>query len=425
MKAIRLGLSSALLFGLLVSGPTSAPLAGGPDKSLVLRAGRAAFWNGPLVKDSASPGPGVETCGGSPCWHYALRVVDRGYRLRIGIDHPEVSDVFDVQVTSPDGFTETFSPGTGLYSAESLYLNPKKGLWRVRVIAESVVDSTFRMRAKLEASPPKTGRGKVLPNLQVLPAHDASFLFPVTNGSSDPPVGLDLAGAESCHPEEHIEEQAIRCLRFGFGIRNTGRGPLQLYTEGTFPLDASLIQRVRRSNGTYYDREAGMARYHKSHAHYHHHDAVGLRLFRVTDVKTGEVEAATPMRTKGFAHRDELLREWRHFYPTWDRFGFGLLPGWSDIYEWDRPGNYIAMGLNGDGHYVLRMWADPVEGVAESNEVDNAGYTFFRVTGDDVKLIEAGRGRDPWDRCKILMPFGGHREPKQEPRPRDCPPDTT
>ena len=424
MRRVRLGMTLVLMLAALVSGsaPSGSAASG---KSFTLRRGKAVFWNGPMVKDSSTPPPGAEMCGGVPCWNYTLRVVDRGYRLRVGIDHPEVSDVFSVRLTSPEGSVETFSPGTGLYSMETLKLAPEKGLWRIQVTADSVTDSNFRMRAKLEASRPAIGQGKVLPNLQVLPPHDASFLFPATNGTTDPPRGIDVAGAESCHPEEHVEEQAVRCLRFGFGIRNTGLGPMQLYTEGTFPLDATLYQRVQRSNGTYFDRVAGMARYHKTHAHYHHHDAVGLRLFRVNNLKNGDLEPVTPMRYKGFAHRDELLREWRHFYPTWDRFGFGLLAGWSDIYEWDRPGNYIPMGLNGDGHYVIRMWADPVEGVLESNEVDNAGYTFFEVTGDDVELIEAGRGSDPWDRCKILMPFGGHREPRQDPRPKNCPADTT
>lgn len=414
----------ALLAGALFSASSAPGNAAGSTPSFTLRAADAVFWNGPYTKDSTTD-PAAEGCGGSPCWNYNLQVVESGYRLRIGIDHPEVSDVYQVRVTSPGGTIQTFTPGTGLYSQELLEPRPEKGPWHIRVTANDVTESAFRMRAKLEAKRPSIGKGDVLPNLQVLPPHDATFLFPATNGTTDPPQGIDLAGAESCHPEEHVEDQAVRCLRFAFGIRNTGLGPLQLFTDGVFPLDSTLIQRVRRSDGSYVDRDAGVARYHKTHAHYHHHDAVGLRLFHVTDTKKGQVEAVTPMRTKGFAHRDELLREWRHFYPVWDKEGFGLQPGWADIYEWDRPGNYISFGLNGDGHYVLRMWADPVEGVLESNEVDNAGYTYFKVTGDEVKLIEAGRGRDPWDRCKIEMPFGGHREPKPTPRPKDCPRDTT
>ncbi|MDQ3940568.1 MAG: hypothetical protein M3238_04365, partial [Actinomycetota bacterium] len=99
--------------------------------------------------------------------------------------------------------------------------------------------------------------------------------------------------------------------------------------------------------------------------------------------------------------------------------------GWADIYEWDRPGNYIDFALNEDGFYVVRMWADPVDGIVESNERDNTGYTYLKVTAGDVKLIEAGRGRDPWDPCKIVVGFGGHPDPPRRDRPASCPPDTT
>ncbi|HEY7876226.1 MAG TPA: hypothetical protein VIG64_14015, partial [Actinomycetota bacterium] len=139
----------------------------------------------------------------------------------------------------------------------------------------------------------------------------------------------------------------------------------------------------------------------------------------------GGLEAVTEKRSKGFAHRNELLRDWDHFYPTLTLRGFGLRPGWADIYEWDRPGNYIDFGVNGDGYYVVRMWADPVDGILETNDRDNVGYTFMKVEGTTVELIEAGRGRDPWDPCKIVVGFGGFPDPPRTRRPSGCPPDTT
>ena len=384
---------------------------------LSLSPGEAVFWNGPYVEGAA----------GAERWSYRLEVAEPGYRLRIGIDHPEIGDVYDIEVVDPSGDVTTFSSGEGLYSAERMWERPATGTWKITVEPATVSDSAFRMRAGLEASKPSLGteKGAVLPNLQVLPPHEASFLTPVTNGAAaSDPQGVDLMGAESCHPEEHVEDGAIRCLRFAFGIRNTGRGPLQLFYEGGLPNDHELFQRVERADGTHFDRSAGVARYHKTHAHYHHHDAVALRLYRVTDRETGALEPTGEKHFKGFAHRDELLREWDRFYPTWTHFGFGLAAGWADIYEWDRPGNYIDFGLNGDGYYVVRMWADPVEGVSESNERDNEGYTYLKVTGSEVELIEAGRGAHPWDPCKIEVGFGGHPDPQQARRPARCPEDT-
>lgn len=393
-------------------------LAAGKDDTISLAAGEAAFWSGPFIEAASGES-----------WSYQIRVEERAYRLRIGFDHPTFEDAFQVEVFDPDGDSAgSIGPGAaGLYSAEFLRLSPEVGTWRVDVTAEEVADSAFRLRAKLEAREPSLGPGRfVLPNLQVLPPHDASFLMPVTNGSTaDRSVGLDLAGRESCHPEEHAEDQAVRCLRFAFGIRNTGLGPLELYSRGGNQVtDAALFQRIHRTDETWVEREIGVARYHKTHAHFHHHDAVALQLFSVTDPKTGDMAPSGDKHFKGFAHRDELLRDWHRFYPTWSKSGFGLLAGWADIYEWDRPGNYIDFGLNGDGHYMIRMWADPRKGAFESNEKDNVGYTYFRVTGSEVELLEAGRGTDPWDRCKIEVGFGGYPDPRSDARPNDCPRDT-
>jgi len=379
-------------------------------------AGEAVFWTGPFVESS-----------NGKSWTYHLEVTEPGYRLRIAIDHPEAGDNFAVRIESPEGDVSNLSSGSGLYSAEFLKGEPAQGRWVIRVTAARVTDSAFRVRAKLEARPPSLGtrKGPVLPNFQVLPPHEASFLMPVSNGTTpDDQIGVDVLGRQSCHPEEHAEEQAVRCLRFGFGIRNTGLGPLDLFAVGPQFQDRDLIQRIQLAEGGYIERDAGMARFHKTHGHYHHHDAVALQLFKVVDERAGKLEAAGDKHFKGFAHRDELLRDWDTFYPTWNKAGFGLLSGWADIYEWDRPGNFIDFGLNTDGRYVVRMWADPVKGVRESNERDNVGYTYLEVAGGAVKLLEAGRGTDPWDPCKIEMGFGGHPDPARPSRPATCPPDT-
>ncbi|HEX2058743.1 MAG TPA: hypothetical protein VHI71_10275 [Actinomycetota bacterium] len=409
MRRVAIALLTALLAGSFAAPAASAP-------RVRLTPGEAAFWRGPHLES------------GSDSWTYEIDVRGRAYRLRIGIDHAEVGDAYSFQVFDPSGDSRGgVSLGTGLYSGESVHLDPDAGVWRVEVNANNVTDSSFRMRAKLEAREPSLGtkKGPVLPNLQVLPPHEATFMMPVTNGSQgDPPQGVE--GGDPCHPEERAQDGAIRCLRFAFGIRNTGRGPMQLYYEGGAPGPHPLFQRVQRADGTYFDRDAGTADWHESHGHFHHGDAVAVQLFAVTDREEGKLESAGPRRNKGFAHRNELLREWKRFYPTWpDDFGFGLLAGWADIYEWDRPGNYVDFGVNGDGYYVVRMWADPVNGILESNDRDNLGYTYFRVSGDDVELLEAGRGKHPWDPCKIEVGFGGHPDPKRGPRPDRCPPDTT
>ena len=377
-----------------------------------LGVGDSAFWTGQLGTV------------------YQIDIQQEGWRLRVGIDHATVGDVFTVTLTDPLGASSSFTPGSGLYSAEQLRLAPAQGLWTVRVEADGVRDPRFRMRAKLEAAPAEpTGEPEpLLPNLQALPPYDMGFVTPISNGlQGGAPMGAQLPGGRlNCHAEEVVEEAAVRCLRMTFGVRNTGDGPMQLHYPGGAPLDRVLFQRVRWTDGSYIDREAGRAVWHKTHAHYHHDQAIGMQLL-AADIETRTLTPAGAEHRKGFAHRDELLREWWRFYPTWPSYGFGLAAGWGDFYEWDRPGNYIDFGTNGDGHYVIRMTADPVGGILESNEDDNASYTFFRVTGEQVEVLETGRGADPWDPCKIVMPVGAEPDdgpPDPGARPESCSPDT-
>ncbi|MDQ3940254.1 MAG: hypothetical protein M3238_02760, partial [Actinomycetota bacterium] len=336
-----------LVTALVLTVLPAAATAGVP--TFELSAGEAAFWNGPFVESSSG-----NNCDSAKCWTYRVVVTEPGYRLRIGIDRPEIGDVYEVGIFGPGDSSPaaTISPHADLYSAEYRTDKPATGTWKVVVRAEDVTESAFRMRAKLEADAPPLGtkKGAVLPNLQILPPHDASFLYPVTNGStSNTSVGVDVVGVVSCHPEEYAEDHAVRCLRFSYGVRNTGLGPLDLHHSGGNQLERNLFQRIHRADGTSFSRPAGIARWHKTHLHYHHDAAVGLQLMKVLDRKTGKLDAAGAKRTKGFAHRNELLRDWEHFYPTPVMAGFGLLPGWADIYEWDRPGNYIDFGVNGDG----------------------------------------------------------------------------
>ena len=412
----------AALVIVALSIPISTALAS--SKPLyVLPSGEALFFSGPVVESSSG-----SSCGEAKCFTYEFRVTGQAYRLRIGIDKPEIGDVFVAEATGPDGTHYEANAIASLYSDEVLIEDPARGTWKVTVRAEEVTDSAFRLRAGLEARPPSLGvkRGEVLPNLQILPPHDASFLYPVTNGTvADMSVGADIAGLVSCHPEEYAEDGAVRCLRFSYGVRNTGLGSMELFTGAGNHLERELFQRIQLAQGGSVERRAGVARYHKTHAHFHHDAAIGLQLLKVENRSTGKLSPASAKRTKGFAHRNELMREWENFYPTPTAMsGIGLLPGWADIYEWDRPGNYIDFGLNTDGYYVVRMWADPVGGIKESNERDNLGYTYLKVTGSEVKLLEAGRGSDPWDPCKIEVGFGGHPDPNHTARPKSCPPDT-
>lgn len=398
----------------IVSGVALA----GPAPAAALEPGGTEFWRG------------GDSCGAA-CWEHPLDVAAGGHRLRVALDRPVLGGDWRVELRDGGG-----APAAGavvpqhLYSGEAFADAPAAGRWTVRVTAAGVADPRFRMRAKLERSPVAPPQPVAeLPNLQALPPWDLTFAFPITNGSGGgPSQGVLLPGGRAgCHAEEVQQERALRCLRMAFGVRNTGRGPMDLLLgPGVEPQDRSLTQRIHFSDGSTSDRAAGTAWFHPSHGHYHQADAVELELLRLE--AGGSLAAAAPPRRKGFAHANELLREWTMFHPTWRLDGFGLLAGWGDYYEWDRPGNFADFGLNPDGRYVLRLTVDPGASVAETNEHDNVGYSVIDVAGERVTLLESGRGSGPGDRCRILVPLGPEPDlpaaAAQPPRPADCPADT-
>ena len=397
--------------------PAALPAAG-DEPGFVIAVGAPAFWSGPR---------GASDCGDG-CWSYTVRVAEPGYELRIGIDRPYLGNVWMVDVERPDGSSAgSISPGTELYSAELAESDPQVGTYQVRVRATDVDDLRFRMRAALDGDDLlPDGDVPVPPNLQALPPWDFSFKLPITNGTvAGASTGVQTPGGRAaCHAEEVALYKPVRCLRMSFGVANTGLGPLELEVgPGTAYSDRPLIQHVRSAQGGTKSRAAGTAYYHHSHTHYHHDRAVGLELLRVVDAQRGALEAAGQPHRKGFAHRNELLRDWRTFYPRWTKRGFGLLPGWGDYYEWDRPANYIDFGMNPDGLYVVRLTADPDGFILETDRSDNVGYSLIRVTGETVQHLESGRGTDPWDPCRVPLPLGPEFADsfvRTAPRPADC-----
>ena len=81
----------------------------------------------------------------------------------------------------------------------------------------------------------------------------------------------------------------------------------------------------------------------------------------------------------------------------------GLSTGWADIYTAELSDNYVDFGINLDGYYLLRFFADLDGTIEETNESDNVAYSYIRVSGLDVELLERGRGRDPWDPNKVVL----------------------
>ncbi|MBW3664353.1 MAG: hypothetical protein KY469_14735 [Actinobacteria bacterium] len=344
------------------------------------------------------------------CFSYAFDVVAGGEELRVAFDQPSLRDKFGMAVYDPNGDLVALR---GSPPGEVRVSDPVEGRWVVRLEAFDVRDSAFRMRAALDpeaAAPGKGGHGhgrdrsgrgpaELLPNLQVVPPYEVGFA--------------------ACQPTEVVDYDAQRCLRFSAGPANVGDGPLDLFIAEDGELAGQMYQRVHRDDGGHDVHEAGDFEWHPQHVHYHHGALQSLELYRVTDPRRGGLELAGVGPKLGFCLAPYHIAEWDSFAqdPPYSVYGeeactsfdppvatqMALARGWVDIYQWWVEGNFVEFGDNPDGLYLIRAQSDPDGDVLETDDGDNTAYTYIRVTGEEIEVLERGIGDSPWDRRKTLV----------------------
>jgi hypothetical protein len=423
----------------LVLAPSPANAA---DFGLKLTLGRAVFWPGEhiangSVSDSAA-------CTADTCPTYPLTIAAGAARLRVAIDNPVRSNTFGLEVLDPAGKLAGSDATNNQFASEVLIAKPAAGVWTVRVVPQSVTDSGFRLRAKLERTVPKPPAGKValLPNLKTVPAYEFGFIAPLNPANAAYPPddvnpALDVAGIHplSCALDESAPVAlggggATKCLRLTSGPINVGSGAFDVLFDFVSGLTGGAVdpvtlqgparQVIHYADGTVSERPAGTFSWHKTHAHFHTDQILTYELFKVDNVSTGAMKQTGAGTKSGFCPADQLFGDWNNFNQLPDgTFGegdsasgscfhpeggqLGLSVGWGDVYRWQRPGQYVEFGGQGDGLYVVRTTADKYNQILEENETDNASYAYIRVTGEDVTTIERGQGLGPWDKTKVIF----------------------
>jgi len=175
-------------------------------------------------------------------------------------------------------------------------------------------------------------------------------------------------------------------LRLSNGTANVGEGKLYLYGTGVDNGDGteSVIQRVWRSNGTTYDRTAGIFLFHANHNHIHVEDWCEYSLREVLpNDGVGDVvakSAKTSFCILDLAVYDAGLP---YFNPVGEFFSCGsttqgLSVGWVDVYSKSLSGQNIDVTDVPDGTYWLESHADPLNRVLELDETNN--ITRIKVT---------------------------------------------
>lgn len=414
MRRSRKGFAAAA--ALVVVGSLTAAGAGAREVSgddIRLELGHPVYWTGEITheyrwEDQVLNPP---QCNEDPfndrCRDYPLRLPADGGELRVALDTPSCDDELLLQLIDPSG--TVVEQGSSCYSIE-LAAPATQGRWIARVAPVHTSGVPYRMRARwaagavfdpraVEAGDPDASARDLLPNLVAEPPHRFTFFLP------EPEDGLpqqSLGG--SCWLSEEVEDGADRCLRFAVGARNVGPGPLELRYSKTNPAP-EITQTIYRSDGSSRTTSAGDASMHPYHRHFHVTEFASIDVFMVSprDRRLYKVDARKKF---GFCLSDYKIVGWTRFasLPTYQRGGcessgepvFGLSSGYADIYGEGIAGSYVD-GSRLEGYLLLRVRVDAADQLKETNERDNVGYAYVEVNGDDVRLIERGLGRSPWD----------------------------
>lgn len=169
-----------------------------------------------------------------------------------------------------------------------------------------------------------------------------------------------------------------RQLRLSNGTANIGNGRLHLYGSTTYPDNTQdVVQRVYRSDGTYWERVAGKFIYHPTHNHIHFENWCNYNLRTVLPGDGVGPIVASGGKTS-FCILD--LQVFDTSIPGYTPGGNyrscgtttqGLTPGWMDIYSKNLDGQYIDITGIADGQYWLESVVDPANAVLEADETNN------------------------------------------------------
>jgi hypothetical protein len=298
------------------------------------------------------------------------------------------------------------------------------------------VEHCTSRRVVTTRSIPRTGVYDIPPDLAADAPWHLTFAQPtpmavVESGNFLAMAGLHNTSASvadqpvyACLPEETVEQGGHHCLRFTSGFANLGPGRFEVYGSSNVPVAVNggpLYQNVYRSDGSHSTRRAGFFTFHQIHAHYH---VLGIAKFQLYPViAAAKLGPPGDVLKEGFCLGDIKMYNWHSFAQAevspnspdncepglasdgMFRFYEGIDQGWEDSYKWQTSGQFVNFGNSPDGLYLLRVTVNPLDYILEADsghDANDVAYTYFRVTGNDIHVIERGHGSGPWDPNKIV-----------------------
>ena len=168
-------------------------------------------------------------------------------------------------------------------------------------------------------------------------------------------------------------------LRIDFGVANIGAGPLFLRGDSILNPDSTwnAIQRIFRTDSTWWERLVGVFEITPSHGHAHFRDWAAYRLREYLPGDSVGAILASAEKVSfcigDFFQYDLTLPGFNNTLTFFncDPNGQGLSIGWMDIYSKATPGQSFDITEIPNGVYWLEGEADPEDRILESNEDNN------------------------------------------------------
>jgi hypothetical protein len=380
--------------------------------------GPAKFWTG-KVRSNGPGTPGVPDCQNVHCDKVDVTVMLPSDIWRKRPGGVQIAIRWDIATEGALGLfvyrdgVRVAKSTAGVGIAQSVIIpSASNGVYNVYVsygVTYGAIDPdpviAYEGLAEVEYKPRVRPLRDLLPDLAALPQENVTYDNPGTI------FGDTAQPGQSCFDTEIADPSTPpQCLRFDQVMRNRGEGPLELRFDrqtGVFQ-DEDAVQRVYRSDGTFYDQPAGQVEWHAVHSHYHFKGFAQSNLWLSDGAGhlVGTAPAAVGDKVS-FCVSDTDLIAWGEkgdgplSYPapdclepkqiigTTEYFSYGMTPGWADRYNWYLPGQMIDTRGLADGTYILFTTVDPDNKLLEANDSNNCGSVVVRLTGLATSLPHA------------------------------------
>lgn len=184
-------------------------------------------------------------------------------------------------------------------------------------------------------------------------------------------------------------------LRLSNGTANIGKGEMRVREGASSGRMQMVDQVIRRSDGTFFTREAGQFVFHPTHNHFHVDDWAE---YRIREVLPGDgvgkilyggrktsfclVDMTAYTGPEPLQSVNQLPQSRTFVLCTATEQGISV--GWEDVYFWDLPDQWIDVTGITPGEYWLESEVDPDNHILETDEGNNASRIKLTINPGDL-----------------------------------------